>query len=420
MIRENKPSMTLNMIRLILTRFLPLALLSAAVVFTGCSKHSADDGHNHEPEASTAHAGEDPGAHQGGNIVKFTDAELKEFSIGLATAGSGQLRSTLALPGEVVFNPDQVAHILPRVSGVVREVYQMVGDTVRAGDVLAVLDSRELATLKADYLASIAMEELATANHQREETLRQQNISSERDYLEARQKLEEARIQKRRAERALHAVGFDQEALQQLRRQPEADLTTYPMTSPLDGVVMERHLVRGEVVETEESEAPFVVANLSNVWVELTVYQKDLARVKPGQSVTISFGHGIPDSKGKIDYVTPALEQATRTATARMILANPDHALHPGLFVTGEVEVWVKPAKIVVPRSALIEFEGKTVVFVKEDAGFHPAPVQAGESDAVHVAITAGLEGGQTYVATHPLVLKAQIQKSELGDGHTH
>jgi membrane fusion protein, heavy metal efflux system len=408
------------MMKPMLTSFLPPALLSAAVAFIGCSKHSEDDGHDHEGEAPGAHAGEAPGNHEGEAVVKFTDAELKEFSIGLATAGPGQLRFTLALPGEVIFNPDQVAHILPRVSGVVREVHKMVGDAVRAGDVLAVLDSRELGTFKADYLAGIALEELAMANFQREETLRQQKISSERDYLEARQKLEEARIQKRRAERVLHAVGFDQEALQQLRRQPEADLTTYPMTSPLDGVVIERHLVRGEVVETEETEAPFVVANLSNVWVELIVYQKDLTRIKPGQSVTISFGHGIPDSKGTIDYVTPALEPGTRTATARMILANPDHAIHPGLFVTAEVEVGFTTEEIVVPRSALIEFEGKTVVFVKEDEGFHPAPVQAGESDAVHVAITAGLEGGQTYVATHPLVLKAQIQKSELGDGHAH
>lgn len=396
------------------------ALLGAGVALTGCSKHAEDDGHDHEGEAPGAHAGEAPGAHEGEDVVQFTDEELKEFSIGLATAGPGQLRSTLALPGEVRFNPDQVAHILPRVSGVVREVYKMVGDSVRAGDVLALLESRELATLKADYLAGISLEELATANHLREETLRKQNISSERDYLIARQKLEEAKIQKRRAERALHAVGFNEDALKQLRQQPEADFTNYPMTSSLDGVVMERHLVRGEVVQTVETEGPFVVANLSNVWVELTVYQKDLARVKPGQSVIISFGHGIPDFKGVLDYVTPSLEEATRTATARMILSNPDHVLRPGLFVTGEVEVSVNPAEVVVPRSALLEFEGNTVVFVKHDDGFHPTPVQTGESDAAQVAITTGLAAGQTYVATNPLVLKAQIQKSELGDGHAH
>lgn len=409
-------------------RILPLALLGACVALSGCSKHTEDDGHDHADEAHGSHAGEAPGAHEGEpagahegeDVVQFTDAELKEFSIGLAIAGPGQLRSTLTLPGEVVFNPDQVTHILPRVSGVVREVYKMVGDTVRAGDVLAVLDSRELATLKADYLAGIALEELAQANYERESTLRKQQISSERDYLQARQKLEEASIQKRRAERALHAVGFDEEALTQLREQPEADFTSYPMTSALDGVVMERHLVRGEVVRTDEAEAPFVVANLSDVWVELTVYQKDLARVKPGQSVTISFGHGIPDFTGELDYVTPSLEEATRTATARMVLSNPDRVLRPGLFVTGQVEVDVQSAAVVVPRSAILEFEGSTVVFVKEDEGFHPAPVETGEADSTLVAITSGLAAGQTYVAMNPLVLKAQIQKSELGDGHAH
>lgn len=399
-----------------------VTLLSAGVLsLIGCARNPEGDGRAQEGEGPDAHAAEGtPGTEEGGDSVRFTKAELEEFGIELAVAGPGRLRSTLVLPGEVVFNPDQLAHVLPRVSGVVREVHKMVGDQVRAGDVLALLDSRELATLKADYLASIALEELATATYRREETLHQQHISSERDYLEARQKLEEASIQKRRTQRALHAVGFDLEALNQLRQQPEADLTRYPMTSPLNGVVMERHLVRGEVVETSEPAAPFVVADLSTVWVELTVHQKDLTRVRPGQSVAISFGHAIPDLTGTVDYVTPSLDEATRTATARVILGNPNRALPPGLFVTGEVEVAVEPADLVVPRSALIEFEGRTVVFVRREGGFHPAPVQSGAGDAGQVAVTAGLVAGQTYVASNPLVLKAQIQKSELGGGHAH
>ncbi len=394
-------------------KVLALAAVAAVALFSGCEKHGA------EPEAQSnapQHSAQVGDAAE--QVVRLTDAEMKEFDVQLATAGPGKLRPELALPGEVVFNPDRVAHILPRVPGVVREVRKMVGDAVKRGDVLAIIESRELASAKAEYLASLALEELASATYQREDRLWKQRVSSEQAYLEAKQGLEEARIKHKRAERALHALGLAEVEVARLPQAPEAEFTKYELTSPLDGIVVERHLVQGELTHEDAKEPHFVVADLSTVWVQLTVYQKDLPFIRQGQRVRVLAGPGISEVVGRIDYVSPSLSESTRTATARIILDNPQGALRPGSFVTGYVELADESANLVVPKSALLPMAERAVVFGRTEKGFKPMPVQTGRSDQSQIEITAGLTAGQRYVAKNALTLKAELGKGALSEEH--
>lgn len=399
--------------RLLNEKVIGLPLVAALALFAGCKKHGAESEAQSDEPVHGTHAGE-----AGEQLVRLTDAEMKEFDVQLATAGPGKLRPELALPGEVVFNPDRVAHVLPRVPGVAREVRKMVGDAVKRGDVLAILESRELASAKAEYLASVAMEELATATYQREDRLWKQRVSSEQAYLEAKQGLEEARIKHKRAERALHALGLPEEGVARLPLAPETEFTRYELTSPLDGTVVERHLVQGELTREDAKEPHFVVADLSNVWIQLTVYQKDLSFVRKGQRVRVTFGPGIAAVFGQIDYVSASLSESTRTATARIILDNATGAVRPGLFVTGYVELADEPAEVVLSKAALLVMEDQTVVFVQTPKGFKPVPVQTGRSDQAQIEITAGLTAGQRYVAKNALTLKAELGKGALGEEH--
>ena len=243
-------------------------------------------------------------------------------------------------------------------------------------------------------------------------------MTSEQEYLDARQALADARIARNSAEQQLHALGCNENDLRTLASSEHASFTHYTITAPLTGTVIEKHLTVGEKVGADAD--VFTIADLSTVWVNINIYQKDLVSIRKGQTVAIEIGHGIPSVEGKIAWVGPLVDEATRTATARIELPNPDGNLRPGLFVTAKVAVGSFTSGIVVPKSALQTFEGKTVVFVLDEDGFKPKPVELGRENGTMVEILSGLVSGQTYVAEGSFTLKAQLSKGAFGDGHNH
>jgi len=350
--------------------------------------------------------------------VHLSAVQLKEFGILVKVAGAATLALEVSLPGEIAANADQVAHIVPRVPGVVLEVKKRVGDHVKPEEVMAILDSGDLATAKAKFLAAEARVELARATFIREENLWKKKIGSEQEYLQAKNAVAEAKIALREGKQALHALGLSEADVKMLSEEPDTALTRYAIRAPFAGEVIERHVVRGEMLK-EDSQA-FVVADLGSVWVNLTVYQKDLPSVRVGQSVRVSPGKGLSEKTGTVSYVSPLVEEATRTATARVVLENEKGALRPGLFVTAVIVSEKLEVALAVPKTALTEIDGKTVVFVQTDGGFVPRDVKTGRSDEKLVEISEGLSLGENYVAAGTFSLKSELEKEAFGDGHSH
>jgi cobalt-zinc-cadmium efflux system membrane fusion protein len=358
------------------------------------------------------------GEHGEKGVVRIGDAELKEFGIEVGTAGPGKLKVQVSLPGEVVANADRLAHIVPRVSGVVREVRRSLGDRVRKGEVMAVLESRELADAKAAFLNASERLALARTNFAREEDLWKKRISPEQDYLQAKQALAEVRIELRSAEQKLHALGFSDEYLAQLPSQPDMSYTRFEIVAPFEGTIIEKHISMGET-RKDDAEV-FIVADLRSVWVNLSVYQKDMPYIRKGQPVIISAGHGIPDMSGVISYIGPLVGEQTRTAVARVVLPNVGGNLRPGLFVTGLITVDSVPVPLLVPKTAVQTVEDKPSVFVKTVEGFVLQPVTIGRSNETHVEITSGVTPGTRYATSGAFTLKAQLSKGAFGDSHGH
>ena len=375
----------------------------------------AGEGHAGEEEGEHA---EEEGEHAEEELVVLTAAELDEFGIEIRTAGPGTMAVEKELPGEVRANEDRYAHVTPRVAGVVKSVRASVGSAVRAGQTMAVVESRELADLKADYLAALEREELARTSFDREERLYEQEITSQADYLEARQELAEARIRTRSARQKLIALGFSDSYIQTLPQEDERSLVAYPLTAPISGRVVEKHIVAGEAVEADTD--AFEVADLSTVWVDLSVYQRDLGIVREGQNVVIDLGPNQPRTRGTISYVRPIVGEETRTAIARVVAPNPDGLLRPGQFVTGRIAVDEAEVEVVVPETAVIDVEGTPSVFVQTDEGFEARPVEVGDRTSDEVSITSGLSAGERYVAVGAFALKAELGKSEMSGGHAH
>lgn len=367
------------------------------------------------------HAHDDHSDEEGAEAVRLERAVMKEFGIEVRAAAGGTVARIIRLLGEVVYNADRVAHVRPKVVGIVQQVEVSVGDRVAAGHRLAVLHSRELAAARSAYLSATARLELARENLERDRRLFSQKVGTERAVLSAEQAYSEAQIDHNQARSALQALGYSREAIAGLARLNDQAFNDYALVAPLDGIVTRRHATIGEIMGPEVADAPFVVADLSSVWVNLTVYQRDLARVQAGQPVTITFGHGIPEARGTLAFVSPALEEATRTATARVVLDNPRGKWRPGLFVSGLVETGVEMANVTVPRSAVTELNGKKVIFVETDAGFEPRPVRLGRVSTEAAEVLAGLAVGERYVAENVLALKTELNRATLEHaGHAH
>ena len=189
-------------------------------------------------------------------------------------------------------------------------------------------------------------------------------------------------------------------------------LTVYELKAPISGTVIERHISLGEYAS--EQKPAFVVADLSSIWVDLSIYRQDLKRVRIGDEVLIDPEDGAGDIKGSISYVAPVGASDTQTALARVVLPNSDGRLRPGLFVTARLVLAKRSVPVAVRVGAIQTLKNKTVVFVRENSDkIEARPVQLGEADPKFIEIKAGLSAGERYVAENSFVVKAEMGKGE-------
>jgi membrane fusion protein, heavy metal efflux system len=370
------------------------------------------EGHDHGEQDEHGHAHD----HEEEPLIRLSEAQQQQLGIALAVAQAGTLETSLTLPGTVGLNTERVVRIVPRIPGVVRDVRKRLGDAVRSGEVLAVIDSRELADAKAGYLAAGERFTLAESTFLREKGLWEKKISPEQDYLEAKQALTEARIERQAAKHKLQALGLSESSLKQLANRPEGSLTRYEIVSPLAGTLIEKTVTAGELLK-DDTEA-FVVADLSTVWVTLQVPPTALPSVRKGQRVVVSAGGMMPEAEGNISYVAPVLLEETRTAATRVELPNPDGRWRPGLFVTATITSGDNTASVLIPKAAVQTIEGRPSVFVKTEEGFSPRPVTLGRANETHVEVVSGLWPGERYAATETFILKAELAKGEASHQH--
>ncbi|WP_416193162.1 divalent metal ion exporter adaptor subunit IhpB [Nitrobacter sp. TKz-YC01] len=189
-------------------------------------------------------------------------------------------------------------------------------------------------------------------------------------------------------------------------------LTVYELKAPIGGTVIDRQISLGEYAS--EQKPSFVVADLSTIWVDLSIYRQDLSRVKTGDQVLIDPDDGAGEIKGTISYVAPVGASDTQTALARVVLPNPNGRLRPGLFVTARLVLAQRKVPVAVNTGAIQTLENKTVVFVREDDDkLEARPVELGDSDQNSVEIRAGISAGEKYVAKNSFVVKAEMGKGE-------
>jgi cobalt-zinc-cadmium efflux system membrane fusion protein len=348
--------------------------------------------------------------------VQLGPEQRTSAGIVLQTVGPRRMVTTLELPGEVKADDTRRAHVVPRLEGVVSAVYKREGDPVRKGELLALLDSRELADAKSAYLSAEQQVGFARVTLDREETLWKKKISAERDYLEAKRAFDEAELAQRRAAQSLVVLGVSRASLSTLATEPVEQMARLGIRAPLDGTVTERNVTVGEVVSADES--IFVVADLSSVWVDVSVYATDLAAVREGQEATVVSTDLGSEVSGRISFFGPLVGQDSRAATARIVVPNAGGRWRPGLFVTVRLVRSATTVPLAVSTEAIQTFRDWQVVFVRHGDWFEARPLELGRTDGEWVEVLDGLAAGDEYAATNSFAVKAEIGK--LGATHDH
>jgi membrane fusion protein, heavy metal efflux system len=333
---------------------------------------------------------------------------MKQSGIELATAGPARVKSSIELIGEIQFNSDNTVRVVPRLSGIVESAPVNAGDQVKKGQVLAVISSQTLADQRTELLAAQKRLALANTTFEREKKLWEDKISAEQDYLQARNVKQEAEIAVLNARQKLASIDGGAAIGSQLTR--------YEIRSPISGTVVEKNIALGQALKEDAN--IFTVADLSTVWAEMTIYPKDLNTVKVGQQATVKATAFESESVGKVAYVGSLVGEQTRTATARIVLPNPDSVWRPGLPVKIELVADESEVPVAISTEAIQTILDGPAVFGRYGQQFEARPVELGRSDGKYVEVLGGLSAGEQYAATNSFLIKADIGKS--GASHDH
>lgn len=191
-------------------------------------------------------------------------------------------------------------------------------------------------------------------------------------------------------------------------------LRTYEVQAGIAGTIIAKDVTIGELAKDDRT--LFTVADLSTVWVNLSVFRKDFDLLKVGEEVEIHDTSGTINAK--LDYISPFGAETSQTALARCVIPNPGGRMRPGLFVTAEIATAQVDAPVAVRVSALQTREEKPVVFVQEGDAFEAREVELGPRDSDFVEVLSGLLPGDKYVSENSFILKAEIGKSEAAHEH--
>ncbi|UUX94961.1 efflux RND transporter periplasmic adaptor subunit [Aquabacterium sp. J223] len=378
-------------------------LLTAALAAAGLVAGCGSEAEANKPAAAAAPT--DP------RLVTPPDSLAQRLKTGVVARVP--VSEPLQVVGRVDFDEQSVARIGAAVTGRVTELYALPGQSVQAGEVLAQLHSAELATAQLALLKARAQRDLAGKAVERARTLLAADVIGSAELQRRENELAVAQVEERAATDQLRVMGVSPKAIAQTTASGAINSTS-SIVSTVNGVLVERRVNRGQVVQP--AEMLFTVADLSRVWVVAQVPESEIGRVRVGQPVKVEVAaQGIDAIEGHLVWVADIVNPETRTVTVRTEVANPKRQLRPAMLANMAIEP-LPVERLVVPSSAVVREENVDHVFVKTDKGpWRLTPVKLGDEVNGLRAVRSGLVGGETIVIEGGFHLNNERKRAELG-----
>jgi len=389
-------------------RVFMIAMLATLAVF-GCKKTEAEGEHHEETWRATAARAEQPA-----NILEVEETMLRDLRLTTTKVAQRPGGESVNVVGELHADQGRYAEVGVSVTARVVRLIAAPGQTVRTGQVLAEAQSVELGRARADYDAAQARVTLARSALERKRALADR-IVPRREVQEAEADLAAAQAELRSAEATLQALGVSARS--------GGDASRLPLISPIGGTVIERNIVLGQMIDPEH--VAFRIGDLGSLWLVAHAYERDAVRVAVGAPARVTLA-AYPGQvfTGRVAYVGRQVDAASRTIPVRVELANPQHALRPGMSASAWLQISTGGQSVVVtvPVAALQRLRDQWVVFVpKSERTLEIRTVGRGRDLQGQVEVLTGLRPGETVVVDGAFLLKAEAEKAEFGgDHHEH
>jgi cobalt-zinc-cadmium efflux system membrane fusion protein len=348
--------------------------------------------------------------------IRLDDDMLDTADLEVIEVGYRQMHRFINAPAKVIPNQNRDAHVGPLIEGRAGDILVNQGDRVRKGQILMYLESPQVAEAKAAYYSARAELAFAEADHERHKKLFEEKIGSEKSLLESEAAHNKAKAELEAAEKGLHAIGLTLEDVQNSEGGHET-AALLPIRAPISGTVVERNVTVGQRIEP--SSDVFHIVNLSELWVDADVYEKDIAHVKLGDIMEVRVpAYAEEVFRGKVIFISDVLDERTRTFKVRAALKNPDRKLKPEMYADAKIFVSEEERVLAVPVSAVL-FDGQQefVYVVEGEGAFVPRTVQTGRKGNGYVEIVAGLQPGDKIVGRGAFLVKSEAEKEAFGEG---
>ncbi len=380
--------------------FVMLLALLVAWLLVGCNEESRDKDESIQNAVVIA----SPGKFN----VALSLQEQRAAGIQVQPAIETEVAEIISLNGTLQADQERIANVLPLVPGRLVASSVPLGATVKAGETLAVIESIDLGEAQATNRQNRSEAALTESALARAQKLAAEDIIAQKDFERARDDAERARAAHRASTDKLRLLGVTPAPLNANQD------AIYPVVSPLSGTVIDKHAVPGSLVGTEPL---YTVADLTTVWLEADVFEKDLAQLIIGSTATVAVA-AYPERKfeGRLTYVSPTMDAISRTVKARIEVPNVDGVLKPGMFASALLSSAEAPRALLLPAAAVTLFNNKPTVFVLTSRGFEPRSVEMTTRANGSVEIHHGLQPGENIAVSGAYTLKSRLLKSSLAD----
>jgi cobalt-zinc-cadmium efflux system membrane fusion protein len=345
-----------------------------------------------------------------GGELKLSAEEVQRAGVKVETLASLAFADSITVTATIRPNQDRIARVAPRVEGRIISVSANLGDAVKAGQPLAVLDSLAIGEAQSALQQALSSQRVAQSDFKRAESLSAEEIIPQREFIRAKSELEKASAGLRSAQDRLRLLGGSAKA--------GTAASTFPLSTPLSGTVIQKTAIVGEL--STPAEPLFTVADLSRVWIEANLTEDALSKVRVGAEATVKVA-AYPGElfKGRVTYVANLLDKDSRTVPARIEVDNKDGRLKPEMFATATIDTnGAKREALSVPDGAILLLQGQLTIFVEKGEGFESRAIELGEKLTGRTVIKSGVAAGEKVVTAGAYALKARLLKSQIGDGH--
>jgi cobalt-zinc-cadmium efflux system membrane fusion protein len=370
-----------------------------------------EDGHNQSGHANEAHDD-----HGEGGVIKLTPAQIKQAGLETEIVKKRPGTETINAPGTVGFNAYKLADVTTLIDSAIHARHVRLGDKVKKGQKLVTLTSSVLAQAEAEYLRAGAEHRKSELDLERLESLIKDKIISQARFQQASSIHQAAHANLAAARASLSSYGLSREKIDSLIKAVRYGQLT--LRAPGSGTIVADNFRIGQHVAA--GTLLIQIADESTVWVEVRLPQTQMASISTGRSAVVSIKDRGTHYPAKVINIHHQLDKTTRTVGVRLEVQNPEDALHPGMFVSAEIEAGSTGEALLLPEQAIQRQGNELIVFVEEEPGkFERREVRTGKPSMGLVPVLEGVKEGESVVVKGAFVLASELAKSGF-EVHNH